>query len=172
MIGRLAFATLLALASPAPAEVTRSDAAGFVSTHRVVIAATPDKVWDTIVRPQSWWSKDHSYSGEAENLSLDPRPGGCWCEKLPGGGVEHGRVVYADRGKALRIDGALGPLQSEAVTGRMTFALKAEGQGTVLTLTYAVSGFHTAGLQALEAPVDGVLAAQLLALKRVAEAGK
>lgn len=172
MTRALGFAMLLALASPAPAEVSKSDAVGFVSTHRVVIAATPDEVWDTIVRPQSWWIKDHTYSGKAENLSLDPRPGGCWCEKLPRGGVEHGRVIYADRAQALRIDGALGPLQSGAVTGRMTFALKAEGRGAVLTVTYVVGGFHAAGLQALAAPVDGVLAAQLLALKRVAEAGK
>jgi uncharacterized protein YndB with AHSA1/START domain len=172
MIRYLALTVPLALGSAAQAEVAKSDASGFVSTHSVVIAAAPDKVWDAIVQPQLWWSKDHSYSGKAENLSLYPRPGGCWCEKLPGGGVEHGRVIYADRGKALRIDGALGPLQSGAVTGRLTFALKAEGQGTVLTLTYVVGGFHPAGLQALATPVDGVLAAQLPALKRVAETGK
>lgn len=158
--------------APAGAEVTRSEAGGFVSTHQLVIAAPPEKVWDTIARPASWWNKDHSYSGDSANLSVDPRPGGCWCEKLAGGSVEHARVLYADRGKVLRFAGAFGPLQSGAVTGTLTFALKPQGQGTAVTISYVVGGFHPNGLTSFAQPVDGVFAAQLPALKRAAEAGK
>lgn len=154
---------------PAAAEVTQADTHGFVSMHRLAIAAPPEKVWAALIRPSLWWSKDHTYSTSAANLSLDPRPGGCWCERLAGGGVEHGRVIYADRAKAMRLDAALGPLQAGAVTGRLTFALKAEGQGTVVTITYVVSGLHPAGLDKLAAPVDAVLAAQLPALRTAAE---
>ena len=163
-----ALATLLAT-GPAAAELTQSDATGFVSTHKLVIAAPPEKVWDTIARPALWWNKDHTYSGDAANISWDTRPGGCWCETLDGGAVEHGRTVYAVRGKALRLSGAFGPLQSGAVTATLTFALKPEGQGTALTVTYVVGGLHPAGLTTLAAPVDRVIAAQMPGLKAAAE---
>jgi len=162
-------AALVLCAAPATAEVTQSDATAFVSTHKLVIAAPPEKVWDTIARPSLWWSKDHTYSGNAANISWDTRPGGCWCEQLDGGAVEHGRTLYAVRGKALRLSGGFGPLQSGAVTATMTFALKPEGAGTALTVTYVVGGFHPAGLANLAAPVDGVIAAQMPGLKAAAE---
>lgn len=168
---KMIVAAALLASWPAAGEVTKSDPAGFVSTHRIVIAAPPEKVWDTIARPSLWWSKDHSYSGIAANLSIDPRPGGCWCEKLAGGAIEHARVIYADRGRILRMDGALGPLQSGAVTGTLTFALKPEGQGTAVIITYVVGGYHPAGLASFAQPVDGVLAAQWPALKKAAEQG-
>ncbi len=98
----------------------------------MLFAAPPEKVWDTIARPSLWWSKDHTYSGDSANISWDTRPGGCWCEKLDGGAVEHGRTLYAVRGKTLRRSDAFGPLQSGAVTATMTFALKPEGQGKLL----------------------------------------
>jgi uncharacterized protein YndB with AHSA1/START domain len=157
------------LAAPAAAEVTKSEPGGFVSVHKLVIAAPPEKVWDTLAKPASWWSKDHSYSGDAANITLDPTPGGCWCEKLKGGAVEHARVIFADRGRVLRVSGAFGPLQSGAVTGTITFALKAEGQGTALTVTYVVGGYHPAGLNSFAAPVDQVLGAQMPGLKAAAE---
>lgn len=156
-------------AGPAVAEVTKSDPAGFVSTHKLVIAAPPEKVWDTIAKPSLWWSKDHTYSGDSANISWDTRPGGCWCEKVEGGAVEHGRTIYAVRGKTLRISGAFGPLQSGAVNATMTFSLKPEGQGTALTITYVVGGYHPSGLSNFAAAVDGVLAAQMPGLKASAE---
>lgn len=168
---RMIVAAALLAGWPAAGEVTKSEPSGFVSTHKLVIAAPPEKVWETIVRPSAWWSKDHSYSGDAANLSIDPRPGGCWCEKLTGGAIEHARVIYADRGRVLRVDGAFGPLQSGAVTGTLTFALKAEGQGTAVTVTYVVGGFHPAGVSGFAQAVDGVFAAQWPALKRAAEQG-
>lgn len=160
------------LAAPAAAEVTKSEADGFVSTHVLTIAAPPEQVWDTIARPALWWSAAHTYSGDSANISWDTAPGGCWCEKLDAGGVEHGRTIYAVRGKALRIAGAFGPLQSGAVSATMTFALKADGQGTALTVTYVAGGYHPAGLPAFAKAVDGVLAAQMPALKAAAEASR
>lgn len=155
---------------PAAGEVTKSEPGGFVSSHKFVIAAPPERVWDTIVQPSLWWSKDHSYSGIAANLSIDPRPGGCWCEKLAGGAIEHARTLYADRGKVLRFDGAFGPLQSGAVQGTLTFALKPEGQGTAVSVTYVVGGYHPAGVGSFAQAVDGVFAAQWPALRKAAEA--
>ena len=76
--------------------------------------------------------------------------------------------AFRVRGKTLRLSGAFGPLQSGAVTATMTFALKPEGQGTILTVTYVVGGFHPAGLTTLAEPVDGVIAAQMPGLKAAA----
>ena len=168
----IAGAALIEIAVPARAEVVKSDAGGFVSSQRLIVDAPPEKLWDTIARPQLWWSKDHTYSGDAANLSLDPRAGGCWCENLPGGSVEHARVIHADRGKLLRLSGAFGPLQSGAVSATLSFELKRRGQGSEVTVTYVVGGYHPAGLAAFARPVDGVFAALMAALKRVAEAGK
>ncbi len=167
---RSALAMVALVASPAMAEVTQSEPGGFVSTHRLVIAAPPEQVWDTLIVPSSWWSGEHSYSGDSANITLDLRPGGCWCEKTRGGAVEHARVLYIDRARALRLSGAFGPLQSGAVTGTMTFTLTAQGAGTALTLTYVVGGYNPGGLAGFATAVDGVLGAQMPALKARAEA--
>jgi uncharacterized protein YndB with AHSA1/START domain len=156
----------LALAVPASAEVVSSGDSGFTSRHSVSIAAPPAKVWEALVHPGRWWQGDHTYSGDAANLSLDPRPGGCWCEKLPNGGVEHMRVVHVAAGGTLRMVGGLGPLQAMPVTGVMTITLEPAGAGTELVATYVVAG---QGLTGVAAPVDKVLATQWSRLKAAAE---
>ena len=110
----------LALLAPhaASAEVKRSDADGFVVEHVVSVTAAPGAVWRMLGTPAAWWDAAHSWSGDAANLSIDTRAGGCFCERLAGGGsVEHARVVHAAPGSLLRMVGALGPLQAEAVQG-------------------------------------------------------
>jgi hypothetical protein len=67
--------------------------------------------------------------------------------------------------------GALGPLQTMAVTGSMTWQMEESGGATKLTLTYAVSGYLPGGLQALAGPVDGVLGEQFQRLKTYIETG-
>jgi uncharacterized protein YndB with AHSA1/START domain len=156
----------LLLATPAWAEVVRASDTSFATRHKLTIAAPPEKVWETLVHPDRWWDAAHSYSGNAGNLSLDPRPGGCWCEKTATGGVEHMRVVYLARGDTLRMTGGLGPLQAMPVTAVMTVTLKPAGSGTELTANYAVAG---PGLAGIAAPVDGVLAGQWTRLKAAAE---
>nr|WP_299647780.1 SRPBCC family protein [Sphingomonas bacterium] len=118
--------------------------------------------------PARWWSSAHSWSGSGANMTLDPRPGGCFRERLPGGGgVEHLRVVSAAPGTSLRTTGALGPLQGEALTGVMTLTLKAGGAGTSVTLRYAVAARRTGGT-ALAPAVDAALAEQVARLKTAA----
>lgn len=163
-------APVLLVASPASAEVAASTDTSFTIVERVTVTATPAKLWAVLVAPSAWWSGEHSWSGDAANFSLEPRPGGCWCEKLPdGGGVEHMRVVFIQPGKLLRLRGGLGPLQAIPASAVMTVTLNpaADGRSTVLAFTYAVAG--APGLGPLAAPVDGVLAAQVARLKAVAE---
>ena len=165
-----AFAPLALFASPtAAASVIDSSPAGFTVSKTVTVAATPDAVWATLTAPQRWWSKDHTWSGDSANLYIDNQ---CFCEKLPGrGNVEHARVIFADKGRLLRMSGAFGPLQAYAVTGVMTFELSANGtKGTTLKMTYTVGGYMPGGFDKMAAPVDSVLGQQVAGLKAAVEA--
>jgi uncharacterized protein YndB with AHSA1/START domain len=151
---------------PSAAEVVQSSDMGFTVSHKLTIAAPPAKVWAALVQPKLWWQGDHTYSGDANNLSLDPRAGG-WCEKTANGGVEHMRVVHVAAPATLRLTGGLGPLQAMPVTGVMTIELKPVGAGTEATLTYAVAG--SGGLAPIAAAVDSVLGLQWVRLKAATE---
>jgi uncharacterized protein YndB with AHSA1/START domain len=146
---------------------------GFRVATRVSVRATPAVVYGALVDVGRWWNADHTFSGDATNLSLDPRPGGCFCERLPkGGGVEHMRVVYAAPGETLRMNGGLGPLQGLGVTGSLTIALMPDGGGTSVSLAYAVGGFSEGGFLQLAPAVDGVLVEQMNRLKSYVETGR
>jgi hypothetical protein len=63
----------------------------------------------------------HSYSGKAENIKLNPVPGGAWTEALANGGfVTHLVVSQASPGERLVLNGGLGPLAFMGVSGAMT----------------------------------------------------
>ena len=166
-----------AMVAPAHSAVTASDDIGFAVENSVEVAADAATVYRLLGQPGRWWSSDHSYSGDAANLRLQPVAGGCFCETLPhadgpAGSVEHARVIQAVPGKRLRLSGALGPLQAEAVTGTLDFDIVPAGKGVRVTMTYGVGGYIRMGSARIAPIVDGVLAEQLAGLKRAAEAGK
>ena len=164
--------SLLAFCSiPSAAEVVDATAAGFTVSKTVTINATPDVVWETLRAPQRWWAKEHTWSGDSANLYLDGQATGCFCEKLPGrGSVAHARLVFVDKPKLMRMEGAFGPLQAMAVNGVMTFALAPEGDhATKVKMTYSVGGYVAGGLEKMAQPIDGVLGQQLDSLKAAAE---
>lgn len=167
-----ALSALLAGYRASVAAVADSSAAGFLVHHETVIHAPAADVYTAITNVGSWWDGAHSWSGRAENLSIDPRAGGCFCEKLPNGSVQHMTVVYADPGKQMRLAGGLGPLQGLAASGAMTFALKGGDDGTRVSLDYMVGGYMPGGIGALAHPVDGVLGIQFARLTRFVETGK
>ena len=170
----LPIAALAALLSqPAFAEVVASSETGFVIRQTAEVSADPAATWQALIAPQTWWSKAHTFSGDSANLYLDAQGGGCFCEKLPskdaapgkrGGSVAHMRVVYADPGKALRMVGALGPLQSEALNGTLTITLKPGGAGTRILWEYVVGGYMRYKVEEIAPAVDRVLAEQIGAL--------
>ena len=168
-----ALAAGLLFAAPALAEVKSATPAGFEVQSRAVIKAIPSDAWFLLGQPRQWWSPGHTYSGASANLSLEKRAGGCFCESVPATGatIEHGRVVYAEPNKLLRIDGALGPLQAEAATGTLTWTLKEVPGGTEVTQTYVVGGYIRGGAQKLAPMVDKVMAEQLEGLRNRAANG-
>ncbi|WGM38496.1 SRPBCC domain-containing protein [Caulobacter sp. NIBR1757] len=168
----LAAAMAVALAGQAGAAsaAVKSAAEGRLELESsVVIDAAPDKVYAAIGQIGSWWDPAHSYGGQ---MTLELRPGGCFCESLPGGGVKHGEVVMAMPGKLVRLSAPLGPMQDWGVAAAMTFELKpAEGGKTTVVLRYNASGFSAGQLQAAPG-IDGVVVGQLTRLKSFAETGK
>ncbi|MEZ5553149.1 MAG: hypothetical protein R3E82_19860 [Pseudomonadales bacterium] len=148
----------------AHAEVVAESAAGFVSEHELILDADAARAFHALTAEvDRWWNAAHSYSGKAENFSLDARAGGCFCERLDNGGsVEHMRVVFADPGRLLRLSGGLGPLQGMGATGSMDFAFTPiDATHTRLNYRYAVSGYAPGGLGPLAQPVDDVQKGQL-----------
>lgn len=167
-------AALLGAAPAAQSEVVQATPAGFELAQAITIDKPADRVWATLIAPQRWWDKEHTYSGDAANLYLDTQATGCFCERLPGGGgVEHARIVYLEPGKALRLSGGLGPLQIEGVSGSLTFTLEGEGSGaTKVKLSYVVGGYIRGGSETIAALADKVLAIQMARLKEAAETAK
>jgi hypothetical protein len=176
MLRKIAVAVwLYALAqSLAVAEVADSAANGFTIKIAMNIRASPADVYARLVHSVGqWWSSEHTFSGDARNLSIDERAMGCFCEKLPGGGsVRHMEVVFFAPGKMLRMSGGLGPLQGIGATGSMSIGLSAADGGTKLEVTYAVVGYQPQGMNAWATPVDGVLTEQFTRLKSYIETGK
>lgn len=161
---RYALLAAALFASTARAEVKSAAETGFLVEQRLEIAAGPAQVWRRLLRPRLWWSPQHTYSGDAANLRLEARAGGCFCERWAGGEVLHLQTAYVEPGKTLRLLGGLGPLQGMA-DGALTLTLEPAGAGTVLTLQYQVWGFQPGGLAAIAPAVDQVLGEQLARLK-------
>ena len=161
----------LLTASPAAAEVKSASDHGFAIEHRVTLVVPPEVLYRSVGRIGSWWSGDHTYSGSAANLSLDLRPGGCFCERLPGGGgVEHLRVAHVEPGKRVVLTGALGPLLYEGVSGVMDLKVERIAGGSALTMSYKAGGFANGGAANLAPMVDKVLGDQMRRQRAVAAA--
>ena len=164
----LAGAALLALASPAEAEVVSADAHGFEVRHTANLVVPQAAAFAAIGDVRSWWSKDHTYSGDAANLSLEMRVGGCFCERFDGGGVEHLRVTYLQRGERITLTGALGPLLFQAVTGVLDIQVEKIAGGSRIVLVYRTAGFAKGNGAELAPAVDQVLGEQMKRLRTYA----
>src|SRR5215467_1872361 len=168
--------TILMLLPLAPvtlrADVADSAADGFTVKTTVKIHASPSEVYKRLVAVGDWWSSAHTFSQDAHNLSIEEKPMGCFCEKLPNQGfVRHMEVIYLQPGKTLRMSGALGPMQVWGVSAVGNFILSPEGDGTRLEFTYRVGGYTPGGLTQLAPVVDRVWAEQIGRLKNYVETG-
>jgi len=171
----IATISLLLALSPAiaRADVIDSAADGFTVKTTVNIHASPSDVYHRLIgNIGDWWNSAHTFSQDAHNLSIEERPMGCFCEKLQNQGfVRHMEVIYLQPGKMLRLSGAIGPLQTMALSAIATFSLSPEGEGTRLELTYRVGGYNPGGLTQMAPVVDHVWAEQIGRLKNYIETG-
>jgi len=164
---------LMFVAFACRADVTHVSPSGFVSEHNLILAATPAQAYNALTEQvHLWWDATHSFSGEAHAFSLDTRPGGCFCELQGDIGVAHLRVVNVVKGRSLVMQGGLGPLQSMAVSGSMSFSFAPHPDGTELNYRYVVGGYTPGGLEAMAKPVDQVQLGQLQRLAAFLARGK
>lgn len=171
----LIFALALSSApTPAVAEVIAADDNSFVTRAEAIVEADTKATWLALISPARWWSSEHTWSADAANLTLTPQAGGCFCERIPEveddtritleGSVEHMRVIQAYPEVALRMNGALGPLQSEPVTGILTIAISEVEEGTRIVWEYNVGGSMRYEVPVISRAVDGVMTLQLTRL--------
>src|SRR5258707_14102083 len=92
------------------ATVVDSSSSGFTVKVTWTSQAKSDEVYRKLIRNVGdWWSSSHAFSGDAHNLSIEEKAMGCWCEKLPGGGVvRHMEGVYLRPGKLVRFSAGIG----------------------------------------------------------------
>ena len=100
-IGWALLALLLGGAAAASAEVTAVADHGFEIRNTLIISARPERVYHALIRPSLWWSSRHTWSGDARNLTLELRPGGCWCERWRGGFAQHLQLTYLQTNQEL-----------------------------------------------------------------------
>jgi len=164
--------SLLALSASAAAEIVDVGATGFQVRHVTTVNVAPAAAFAVLLEPSKWWHPAHSFSGNAANLSLDARAGGCFCERLPGGGgAEHLRVVHVAPGQMLRLAGALGPLQVFGLAGSLTWRLADAPPGTRIELTYDVGGHLQGGFDKIASAVNDVLGVQIARFRAFADTG-
>lgn len=151
---------VLALLSPAAAhgEVVKSSGDHYTLRQEGVSPLAPEALWDRLLKPDTWWHPDHTWSGSAENLSLNPHAGGPWMESWDGNVVEHGRVLALMENRMLRLDAPFGPLQGMGVTVTWTITLAPDEEtgGTRVVFDEVANGSSQSGLDQIAAAVDGV----------------
>jgi uncharacterized protein YndB with AHSA1/START domain len=161
----------LAVAAPASAEVLSAGDHGFEIQHSVNLVTPQPQALAAFGRIGQWWGKDHTYSGDSARLSLQMRPGGCFCETLEGGGgIEHMRVTYVQPGERMVLTGSLGPLLYEATSGVMDVKVERIAGGSRVTMNYRAAGFAKGGAAAMAPLVDRVLGDQMKRFRTYAAA--
>ena len=175
LLGALLLAAIVRSACPAAAEVLSTAENGFASKNVVTVPVDPGRAYAAVVEQVGrWWDPEHTYSRDSANLSIEARPQGCFCEKLPNGGfVRHLTVVFAAPGKVLRLEGGLGPFQALAVAGNMTWTFRPDEKGgTTVEMTYTAGGYSPTGFKDIAAGADAVLHGQLDRYQRFLSTGK
>ena len=167
----LIVAPLLFVFGSIHAEVKEAAGDGFFIVFAQRVEATPAHVYAALSQVDRWWSSEHTYSGDAANISLKAEAGACFCERWRDGSVEHGTVILALRDQLLRLNTALGPLQGKAVTGVLSFQVKPDDKATLLTVTFRVNGATGSALDKDAPAVDKVLGEQVARLARFAATG-
>jgi uncharacterized protein YndB with AHSA1/START domain len=155
------------------ADVIGAGPGGFSLLNEVTIDAPRAVVWAAAIDDVGqWWNGEHSISGDSTNMSIDPRPQGCFCEAIgEHAGVVHLTVTFVNPNVLLRLTGGLGPLGLMGVNGNMTWEFFDAEDGTRVRFSYVVGGYQPEGLDSLAAPVDYVIAEALLRLQAYVESG-
>jgi uncharacterized protein YndB with AHSA1/START domain len=163
--------TLLGLFACAHAEVKYAQSDSALMEFHETINASPARVFAALGQIGHWWNGEHSWSGDANNLSLSLSAGGCFCERWDKGSVQHGVVIMVRSDELLRLDAPLGPLQGRALKAILTYQLKAAGGATELHTTFLINGTDHSKIDATAQSVNDVVGESLVRLKNYIETG-
>ncbi|MBL8657999.1 MAG: SRPBCC family protein [Altererythrobacter sp.] len=174
-IAALALITAGLGVAPTRAEVAETTADRFVTRATASVKTPPLATWLALTRPADWWNGEHSWSGDAKNLTLTPQGGGCFCERIPvgdsgnssamEGSARHAEVLQAFPMRVLRMSGGFGPLQGEPVSGVLTITLKEVPGGTRILWEYNVGGPMRYKITDIAPAVDAMMSEQLKRLQ-------
>lgn len=145
-----------AVPGPAEAEIVSAGPGHFELRHEAISPLPPDALWERLVDPSRWWHPDHTYSGDAGNLSLDLRAGGLWAERWADGETAHGEVLLFRKGELLRLSAPFGPLQGMGAYAVWTIRISAEGDGSLVVFEEVATGPPSADLEQIAGAVDYV----------------
>ncbi|HAT26732.1 MAG TPA: activator of HSP90 ATPase [Gammaproteobacteria bacterium] len=159
------FSTFLFLLSAvALADVTSKGDTGFTLVITGEVKTTPIEAYDQFIRIDEWWLEGHTWYGRSENLSIEPKAGGCFCEISGDNQVLHMLVSYVQPGVELKMVGGLGSLQMMGIHGGMSWRFEPIADGTRIIQTYNVTGYAPGGLKDVADIVDSIQTSQLNAL--------
>jgi uncharacterized protein YndB with AHSA1/START domain len=160
-------------ALPASAEVVDAGATGFSIKVNAEVNAPPGTVFRMLSEQIGrWWDSAHTFSGNAANMTIEPRVGGCFCEVVRNGAVQHMIVTHIETPRVLVLHGGLGPLGSMGVAGALEWALEERSGRTRLQVVYNVGGYIKGDFTQLAPVVDGVITNQVKRLKSFSETGR
>jgi hypothetical protein len=126
MMKRVFSTFLFLLSAVALADVTGKGDTGFTLVITGEVNTTPAEAYDQFIRIEEWWLEGHTWYGRSENLSIEPKAGGCFCEISGDNQVLHMLVSYVQPGVELKMVGGLGSLQMMGVHGGMSWRTMAK----------------------------------------------
>ncbi len=156
MLTRILLIALLLLPLTAIADIVSSSSTHYVLRHEANTTLSADELWDRLVDPAAWWHPDHTYSGSADNLSLDLKPGGLWLETWESGAVSHGEVLLMQDKRILRLNAPFGPLQGVGAHVIWTITIEEKETGAMVIFDESATAPPTAKLDELAPAVDFV----------------
>ena len=101
-------------------------------TREIVFPASPDEVWEALTEPEQleeWFAND---------VELDPRPGGDGIFRWDDGEERHAKVLVSEPGERLVLD------WDEEGEGEVEFQLEEVDEGTRLLVRESTPEFSTA----------------------------
>ena len=147
---------VLAISTATQAAVVDASDTHYRLRHEATSTLAPAAMWRRLLHPERWWHPDHTYSGDAANLSLDARAGGYWLENWSGGSVAHGRVLLVQDERVLRLDAPFGPLQGLGAVATWTITLEPIDEGTRVVFEETATAAPGSAMEAMAKAVDGV----------------
>lgn len=155
---------LLMFATLSFGDVTHKGENGFYLKITGEVDVTPEVAFNQFLQISDWWIASHTWYGDAANLHIEAKAGGCFCEISGDNEVLHMLVTFVKPGAEIKMVGGLGPLQMMGLHGGMSWRFEPTETGTQIIQTYNVTGYSPGGLMDLAEIVNAVQTSQLEAL--------